>query len=123
MALLGAERHNCLVGDSIRRVVERRPDVLSGQPWIRVEKIGDGGALCQFAEQKLHGHAGPSNYGLALHDSGIDLDTLDHASTLASILLVSFSGANYWSGRSFWPFPSPSPSPGITAGMTDAAAT
>ena len=37
LALLGGQRHNGFVGNGIRGVVEGRPDVLGGQPWIRVE--------------------------------------------------------------------------------------
>jgi hypothetical protein len=73
-----SERQDTFVSDGIGGVLQRCPDVVRGQSGIRVQKILDLRTLSQLAEQKFNGYPSPANYGLTLHDAGIDLDAIGH---------------------------------------------
>ena len=70
--------------DGVGGVGQRRPDVVRGQSGIRVQEIFDRRSLSQLAEQKFHRYACSANYGLSLHDTGIDLDAISHVSIVTA---------------------------------------
>lgn len=79
--LLGTERYNGFVGDCIRCVAQRCPDVVFLQSRICIQEIRGGHTLGELAQQQLHRQAGTPNHRLTLHDGRIDLDAVGHGST------------------------------------------
>lgn len=60
----------------VRRIAQRRLDVLSRQSWIGVQQVDFCGSFTQLADDQLHWNARPANHWLSQHNGRVDLNAI-----------------------------------------------
>ena len=66
------------MGYGIGSVVWRGLKVFHYQPRVGVEKVRGCGSFGKLAKDKLDRDSRGTNYGLPMHHSGVNLDTISH---------------------------------------------